>query len=59
MIVGCRLLVYRYAISKQRGNANLPLNVIDLTNALIAQHGDNTVSISTHRTVCVNSRCDR
>lgn len=55
MIVGCRLLVYRYPISKQRGNANLPLNVIDLTNALITQQGDTVVSISTHRNVNVCS----
>ena len=54
MVVGCRLLVYRYPIRKQRGNANLPLNVIDLTNALISQHGDNVVSISTHRNVRMN-----
>lgn len=51
MIVGCRLFVYRYSVNKKRGNANIPLNVIDLTNALIQQKSNNIISIHTHREV--------
>lgn len=51
MIVGCRLFVYRYPITKKRGNANIPLNVIDLTNALIEQRSNTIISITTHRDV--------
>ena len=51
MIVGCRLLVYRYPINKKRANANIPLNVIDLTNALIQQKNNNIITITTHREV--------
>lgn len=51
MIVGCRLFVYRYPISKKQGNQNIPLNVIDLTNALVVQKSKNILSITTHREV--------
>lgn len=51
VIVGCRLFVYRYPLNKKRGNGNIPLNVIDLSNALITRKGDNIISISTHREV--------
>ena len=55
MIVGCRLLVFRHPISKCRGSANFPLNVIDLTNALISQKSETVISISTHRIVGICS----
>ena len=58
MIVGCRLLVYRYPINKKRGNANIPLNVIDLTNALIEQKSKNIISINTHRKVIIRKDND-
>lgn len=53
MIVGCRLLVFRHPVSKCRGSTNFPLNVIDLTNALISQKSETVISISTHRIVRV------
>lgn len=51
MIIGCRLFVYRYPINKKKGNENIPLNVIDLSNALISRKTDNIISIVTHREV--------
>ena len=58
MIVGCRLIVFRYPINKYRGNSNFPLNVIDLTNALIIQKSETVISISTHREVSVTCEID-
>ena len=58
MIVGCRLLVFRHPVSKYRGSANFPLNVIDLTNALISQKSETIISISTHRIVGICSVFD-
>ena len=43
MIVGCRLFVYRYDLKKKQGNDNIPLNVIDCTNALIVQKNKNCI----------------
>ena len=54
MIVGCRLFVYRYDLKKKQGNDNIPLNVIDCTNALIVQKNKNCISITTHREVWMN-----
>ena len=54
MIVGCRLFVYRYDLKKKQGNDNIPLNVIDCTNALIVQKNKNCISITTHREVGMN-----
>lgn len=54
MIVGSRLLVYRYPISKKQGNDNIPLNVIDLTNAVILQKSTTVISITTHREVVIH-----
>lgn len=56
-IVGCRLFVYRYPLNKKRGNGNIPLNVIDLSNALISRKGDNVISIHTHRDVIETVGC--
>lgn len=50
-LVGCRLLVFRQSIHEQFGNSNLPLNVIDLSNALIKQESESILQISTHRPV--------
>lgn len=51
-LVGCRLLVFRYPINRKRGNQNLPLNVIDLTNALVTRNDTKSmVTVSTHRDV--------
>jgi hypothetical protein len=47
--VGCRLLVYRYTLSEEHGDANIPLNVIDLTSASIQQMDSNVISITTYR----------
>ena len=52
VIVGCRLIVLRQSPREQQGNGNLPLNVIDLTNALVRQESDVVLQISTHRLVC-------
>ena len=51
MVIGCRLFVYRYPISKKNGNANIPLNVIDLSYALISRKNNNTICVVTHREV--------
>lgn len=56
-IVGCRLFVYRYPLNKKRGNGNIPLNVIDLSNALISRKGDNIINIHTHRDVIDPAGC--
>ena len=48
MIVGCRLFVYRYDLKKKQGNDNIPLNVIDCTNALIVQKNKNCICYFTY-----------
>lgn len=58
-LVGCRLLVFRYPLGQKRGDQNLPLNVIDLTNALVTRNdAKNMITVSTHRDVIEHEMID-
>lgn len=50
-LVGSRLLVYRNSIRQLQGDENFPLNVIDLTNALLGTRSKAVITIQTHRLV--------
>ncbi|OAO14863.1 hypothetical protein AV274_3430, partial [Blastocystis sp. ATCC 50177/Nand II] len=49
VLSGSRLLVFRYSLTQKKGDENLPLNVIDLTNALVTPATPLVISLQTHR----------
>ena len=51
VLSGSRLLVFRYSLTQKKGDENLPLNVIDLTNALVTPATPLVISLQTHREV--------
>ena len=57
VLVGCRLLVLRYPISRKQGEQNLPLNVIDMSYAKISRKSNTVLSIQTHREAMNGAGC--
>lgn len=54
-LVGCRLLVFRHSVKDKQGNNNIPLNALDLTNALVQKATIKRVLIIvTHRKVGIS-----
>ena len=51
VLVVCQLFIYRYLIVIKKGDQNIPLNVIDVSEAQIDQKTQSIISITTHREV--------